>query len=72
MEAGIFRKGDPIETAVFLWSTAHGLVTLHRMNRFGGDVETFKKIYRATIDRAIRALRSETPPPPATGRTQGE
>src|SRR5262249_39085785 len=30
MEMGVFRRGDPIETAVYLWSTAHGLVTLHR------------------------------------------
>src|SRR5437867_2767362 len=28
MDTGIFRKGDPIETAVYLWSTAHGLVML--------------------------------------------
>lgn len=62
METGVFRKGDPIETAVLLWSTAHGLVTLHRMNRFGEDVDEFRRIYRATIDRVIQALRSEAAP----------
>jgi AcrR family transcriptional regulator len=59
MKAGIFRKGDPIETAVYLWSTAHGLVMLHRMNRFGSDAEAFTRLYRATIERAIQGLREK-------------
>jgi len=59
MDAGVFRKGDPIETAVYLWSTAHGLVMLHRMNRFGNDVEEFGRLYRITIERAIAGLREK-------------
>jgi len=64
MEMGVFKRADPIETAVFLWSTAHGLVTLHRMNRFGGDVAQFRKIYRTTVDRAIQALKADGLTPP--------
>jgi AcrR family transcriptional regulator len=56
MEAGIFRKEDPIETTVYLWSTAHGLVMLQRMNRLGDDKEKFSRLYKTTIERAIRGL----------------
>jgi len=56
MELGILRRGDPIETAIFIWSTAHGLVTLHRMNRFGDDVPRFRHLYHAAIEQAIRGL----------------
>jgi len=59
METGLFKKGDPIETAVFLWSSAHGLVTLNRMNHFGDDVEAFRLMYHASIERAIAALRTD-------------
>jgi AcrR family transcriptional regulator len=57
METGSIRKGDPIETAVFLWSTAHGLVTLYRMNRLVDDVHEFRKLYRGTIARALQGLK---------------
>ena len=60
MQAGIFRRADPIETAVYLWSTAHGLVMLHRMNRFGSNAEDFTRLYRSTIERAIEGLRDKT------------
>jgi hypothetical protein len=64
---GIFRQGDPIETAVFLWSTAHGLVTLHRMNHFGGDAARFERLYHGAIKHAIAGLRppgARQPAPP--------
>ena len=57
MEMGVFRRGNPIDTAVYLWSTAHGLVTLHRTNRFGGDAAQFRQLYRSTIEHAIQGLR---------------
>jgi hypothetical protein len=65
---GIFRQGDPIETAVYLWSTAHGLVTLHRMNRFGGDTAQFERFYHGAIEHAMEGLRpagARRPAPPA-------
>lgn len=61
VETGIFRKEDPLEITVYLWSIAHGLVMLRRTNRFGGDVEQFTRLYRRTIDRAIRGLRADGP-----------
>jgi AcrR family transcriptional regulator len=68
MQMGIFRPGDPIETAVYLWSTAHGLVTLHRMNRFGGDAAQFERLYNGAIERAMEGLRppgGRRPAPPS-------
>jgi AcrR family transcriptional regulator len=59
MEMGIFKKEDPIEVAVYLWSIAHGLIMLHRTNRFGDDPEQFRKLYRATIERAMRGIRAD-------------
>jgi len=56
MKAGIFRQGDPIQTAVYLWSTAHGLLMLYRMNRFGSDVAGFTRLYHVTIEQAIQGL----------------
>jgi AcrR family transcriptional regulator len=72
MERGIFQPGDPIETAVFLWSTAHGLVTLFRMNRFGPDSQQFSALYRSTIERAIQGLRPETAASRALPRRGGQ
>jgi AcrR family transcriptional regulator len=71
MQIGVFRPGDPIETAIYLWSTAHGMVTLHRMNRFGGDAEQFGRFYRGAIEQAMQALRpapgQAAPAPPVPG-----
>ena len=68
METGILRPGDPIETAVFLWSTAHGLVTLFRMNRFDPDKQKFIALYRSTIERALQGLRPATAAPRRSAR----
>ena len=67
MQVGIFRPGDPIETAVYLWSTAHGLVTLHRMNRFGDGAAQFGRFYHGAIEHALEGLRpadARRPAPP--------
>jgi AcrR family transcriptional regulator len=68
MQMGIFRQGDPIETAVFLWSTAHGLVTLHRMNRLGGDAAQFERLYHGAIKHAMAGLRPPAARQPAPPR----
>lgn len=57
MENGTFRRADAIETAIQVWSTAHGLVTLHRTNRFGADVDQFRRLYRGVIERTLKGLR---------------
>ena len=57
MEQGIFKKSDPLETSIMIWSTAHGMVTLFRMERFGENPEQFRAIFRRTIQRMLDGLR---------------
>jgi AcrR family transcriptional regulator len=58
MEQGIFKKSDPLETAIMVWASAHGMVTLFRMERFGENPEQFRAIFRRTIQRVFDGLRS--------------
>ncbi len=62
MAEGIFRKDDPLETAIVLWAEAHGLITLYRMQRFGQQPELFRAIYRRSIDRLLGGLRQRAEP----------
>ncbi len=57
MEAGIFKKDDPLGAAITIWAGVYGLVTLHRMHRFGPDDELFRQIYRASVDRMLNGLK---------------
>jgi hypothetical protein len=57
METGIFKKDDPMETAIMLWAEAHGLIILYKMHRFGGDADLFRVIYRRAIQRLFDGLR---------------
>jgi AcrR family transcriptional regulator len=57
MEAGIFKKDDPLGAAITVWAGVYGLVTLHRMHRFGPDDELFRQIYRASVDRMLNGLK---------------
>ena len=57
MEEGVFRKSDPLETAIMIWAEAHGLVTLFRMERVGESPEQFRAIFRRTIRRLLDGLR---------------
>jgi AcrR family transcriptional regulator len=59
MEQGIFRKSDPLETAIMIWAEAHGLVTLFRMERFGENPEQFRAIFQRTIERLMNGLKPE-------------
>ena len=61
VESGDFRRSDPIETAIMIWATVHGLVTLHRMERFGQEPELFRATYRRTVDRLFECLRPVEP-----------
>jgi AcrR family transcriptional regulator len=58
MEEGIFKRSDPLETAIMLWAEAHGLVTLFRMERFGEDGNQFLTIFKRSIDRLLDSLKS--------------
>lgn len=56
MAAGIFREGDPIETAIMLWAEAHGLITLYKLDRFGSDEAMFRSFFDRCIGRMIEGL----------------
>jgi AcrR family transcriptional regulator len=55
--AGEFPEGDPLETAIVIWAEVHGLITLYRTGRFGPNPETFRAVYRQSVDRLLRGLR---------------
>jgi hypothetical protein len=59
MEQGIFKKTDPLETAIMIWAEAHGMVTLFRMERFGENPDQFRGIFRRTIQRLLDGLKPE-------------
>jgi AcrR family transcriptional regulator len=58
IEAGELRRGDPGETILLMWATAHGLISLHFTGRFGGDASAFRAIYDRTMDTQLRLLRA--------------
>ena len=57
MEQGILRHGDPLQTAITLWSTAHGLVSLYKMNRLEGDEAAFRALYRSSVQNMLDSMR---------------
>ncbi|NIQ83608.1 MAG: TetR family transcriptional regulator [Acidobacteria bacterium] len=57
MEQGDFKRDDPLGTAITIWAGVYGLVTLHRMHRFGPDDELFRQIYRASVNRMLDGLK---------------
>jgi AcrR family transcriptional regulator len=59
MEEGIFKRSDPLETAIMLWAEAHGLVTLFRMERFGDNADQFLPIFKRSIGRLLDGLKNE-------------
>jgi len=59
MEQGVFKKSDPLETAIMVWAEAHGLVTLFRMERFGENPEQFRAIFKRTIQRLFDGLKPD-------------
>ena len=56
MEAGDLGRDDATEVALTLASHAHGLIRLHRLGRFGDDLETFARFYGDSFDRVFRGL----------------
>lgn len=55
MDSGILTPDDPVETALLMWSTAHGLVTLRRSGRFQ-EPEAFARFYDRSMLRLLRAF----------------
>ena len=58
METGDLKRGDPGETILTMWATAHGLIALHLTGRFGGKDDVFRPIYRRTVKRLLVMLAS--------------
>jgi AcrR family transcriptional regulator len=56
METGELRRGDPGETILTAWATAHGMIVLHISGRFGGNDDVFRRIYRRTVKRLLAML----------------
>jgi AcrR family transcriptional regulator len=56
MESGEIRKGDPGETILLVWATAHGLIALHFSGRFGNDVGVFRNIFDRALGEQLRLL----------------
>ena len=57
MDQGIFRRDDPMATAITVWAEVHGLVTLYRMGRFDQDSDRFTVTYRKSVSRLLDGLR---------------
>ena len=57
MRDGVFKEDDPMGTTIMLWASAHGLITLFRMQRFGPDPTLFKTIFHSSIDRLLNGLK---------------
>jgi AcrR family transcriptional regulator len=56
MEQGVFRRDDPMTTAITIWAEVHGLVTLYRAGRFTVDANMFRQAFRQCVDRLLRGL----------------
>jgi AcrR family transcriptional regulator len=56
MARGELRQGDPAETILLAWATAHGLIALHFSGRFADDDARFRAIYDRAMDEQQRLL----------------
>ena len=58
IDAGVLRKGDPVEIAVIVWSHVHGLVSLRLCGQLErvGDARAFDKFYRRAVDDLVVGL----------------
>lgn len=53
MEAGRLPDDDPVEVALMVWATAHGLVMIRRSGRFAGARDAFVRLYEWSLDRLL-------------------
>lgn len=56
MSTGSLLPGDVAETILLVWSTSHGLITLHFSGRFGHDEKVFRNVFERTLDRQLQVL----------------
>ena len=53
---GVFRPGDPVEQAVFIWSSIHGLATLGMTGHLSVEPSVYQRTVETQIDWIFRAL----------------
>ena len=51
--AGTLSGARPLDIAIALWASAHGLIMLHRARRFMLDEKAFRTLYADTIRRTL-------------------
>lgn len=59
MDAGLFRRGDPLQISLTMWAHAHGLVTLFNHGQFGRDEESFRNQFRASGRQMLVGLAAD-------------
>jgi AcrR family transcriptional regulator len=61
--SGAIAPGDPLELTMFFWAQLHGLVMLHRSERFAMSRSAFLALAARATEHALRAVR----PKPQSG-----
>lgn len=56
--AGTLSGARPLDIAIALWASAHGLIMLHRAQRFMLDEKAFRTLYADTIRRTLASFSS--------------
>ena len=56
IEDGSFAADDPLEAALTIWAQVHGLISLYRAGRFGGDERRFRAIYGRSCERILNGI----------------
>lgn len=56
MESGEYAVDDAAETALTIWAHAHGMVSLYRSGRFGGQEANFRRLFDRSMARLLRGI----------------
>lgn len=56
MAANRMRRDDTLETALTIWTHAHGLISMFTLGRFGDDAAAFRKLYTRSMRRLFTGL----------------
>jgi AcrR family transcriptional regulator len=55
---GRYRRDDSLEITLWIWATAHGLVSMYNLGRFTGGATDFVALYHRTLRRALRGVKT--------------
>ena len=56
---GLIEKLPPADIIMTMWGLTQGLISLYRANRFEGDEQGFRMIYRAAVRRCLKSFRTK-------------